>query len=66
MTRGCQRTLLETINMSTENQKEKPPCSVSYEKQTKRSVVRLGGVAQLGERVVRNDEAEGSNPFTSI
>ncbi len=27
--------------------------------------VQLGGVAQLGERVVRNDEAEGSNPFTS-
>ena len=24
-----------------------------------------GGVAQLGERIVRNDEAEGSNPFTS-
>ena len=25
-----------------------------------------GGVAQLGERVVRNDEAVGSNPITSI
>ena len=25
-----------------------------------------GGVAQLGERLVRNEKAEGSNPFVSM
>ena len=27
--------------------------------------MRRGRVAQLGERLVRNEEAEGSNPFSS-
>jgi hypothetical protein len=30
-----------------------------------RSFATRGRVAQLGERLVRNEEAEGSNPFSS-